>query len=123
MQLPEMQVFLMLSDRLSLVRVPEEDLPADTMAATNPTVAIGRLHAGILGKFADFLGDHLDVLPPKNAVLSAFGSAIDIAFTAMGRPVISGLLKPMVKQSILEAAGRLYDSIVDGLTAEPRTEV
>jgi hypothetical protein len=59
-------------------------------------------------------------MPSKEIVLDALSKAIDLAFTALGRPVIANLLKPIVKQQILNAAGAMYDSI---FAAEPRTEV
>lgn len=79
-----------------------------------------QIQASVLSKFARFLADNADLMPSKEIVLDALSKAIDLAFTAIGRPVIANLLKPIIKQQILAAAGAIYDSI---FSAEPRTEV
>jgi hypothetical protein len=79
-----------------------------------------QIQASVLSKFARFLADNADLMPSKEIVLDALSKAIDLAFTALGRPVIANLLKPVVKQQILNAAGAMYDNI---FSAEPRTEV
>lgn len=121
MQLSQQEAANKLSDRLALVSIREEMQPEGTEASIDAVAAAARMKAGILAKFAEFLGDNLDLLPPKETVLNALDQAVDMAFTALGRPVIARLLKPAVKSVIREAASRMYDSIVDGL--DPRTEV
>lgn len=102
-----------LADRLSEVEEP----PAGTQAATSPA-AIARVKSDILSRFAEFLADYVDLLPPKDAVLEALAKSIDKVFNAIDRPFLTSLLGPAAKRLILDAAGKLYDSIVT-----PRTEV
>ncbi len=105
-----------LAGRLESIQIPEplSDAPVDPAFAA---VATMRIQASILGKLAEFLADHAELLPPKEAILAALSTAIDTAFAALGRPFIAGLIKPLVKQSILNAASAMYDSLLN------RTEV
>jgi len=71
------------------------------------------LVGNILARFAQFLAEHAESLPSKAYCLDLLAKAIDLAFDKLNRPIIANLLKPIVKQTILDAAGRLYDSIVN----------
>ena len=77
------------------------------------------LQASVLTKFAAFLAENAEFLPSKETVLGLLSKAIDLAFDTLNRPVIANLLKPLVKQQILVAAGAMYDSIF----TSTRTEV
>lgn len=111
--LTDVKVESLLVDRLSQI----EDPPEGTQAATSPT-ALARIKSDILGRFAEFLADYVELLPPRDAVLEALSKSIDKVFTAVNRPFLTSLLGPAAKRLILDAAGKLYDSIVS-----PRTEV
>lgn len=62
----------------------------------------------ILGEFMDLL---LDLAPPKEDALAALSAAIDVVFSAIGRPVLASILKPAVKSALLAAADKLYDAV------------
>ena len=89
--------------------------------------ATAKIKADILSKVASFLGEFTEFLPSKEVFLAAVEKAIDLAFKAAGRPLLSRLLQPAVTQLILTSAGQLYDAIAtmgdDAPTPEPRTEV
>jgi len=101
--------------RLQSIEVAES--ATESIAA--PAFMTRQIQASVLSKFARFLADNADLMPSKEIVLEALSKAIDLAFTAFGRPVIAKLLKPIVKQQILVAASAMYDSIFNS----PRTEV
>lgn len=71
-----------------------------------------RIKGNILSVFAKFLANNASLLPSKEIVLKMLEDAIDLAFTAVNRPLIASIIKPAVKAWILEAAGKLYDSIL-----------
>jgi hypothetical protein len=84
---------------------------------------VRQIKASVLSRFSSFLANNADLMPSKETVLAMLDRAIDVAFAAMGRPVIANLIKPLVKAQILAIAGNLYDSVFNPPTAEPRVEV
>ena len=121
MQTPlnESEVEDKIADRLCLVSHPEPS-GEGPLSDVFVNAATARIKASVLSNFAEFLGDYSDLLPPKDAVLAALERAIDKAFDALNRPFIASLLKPAAKRLILDAADKLYESIINPV---PRTEV
>lgn len=102
-----------------VAEIVANDVPDGAEASVNESVLSARIAGGILGRFGDFLGDNADLLPPKETVLAAVEKAVDLAFAAIGRPFIASLIKPIVMQMILRAAGNMYDAVAN----PTRTEV
>lgn len=75
------------------------------------TVQIQQIKSSIVAKFMEFMAAHADLAPSKEVVLDMLSKAIDTAFTALNKPFIASILKPIVKAQILVLAGQLYDSI------------
>lgn len=66
----------------------------------------------ILARVLEFLSANAAMLPSKQVLLDALSKAIDAAFTALNKPLISALLKPAVKAQLLAIVGDFYDRIV-----------
>ena len=66
----------------------------------------------ILARVLEFLSANAAMLPSKQVLLDALSKAIDAAFTALNKPLISALLKPAVKAQLLAIVGDFYDKIV-----------
>lgn len=115
--LTEFQVEEKIEDRFRRM-VDSEQIAQRSFADEGAILAT--VKASVLSNFAQFLGEYRDLLPPKDAVLAALDRAIDKAFAALDRPFIASLLKPAAKRLILDAADKMYESIVN---PEPRTEV
>jgi len=66
----------------------------------------------ILARVLEFLSANSAMLPSKQVLLDSLSKAIDAAFIAVNKPLISALLKPVVKAQILAIVGDFYDRIV-----------
>jgi len=66
----------------------------------------------ILARVLEFLSANASMLPSKQVLLDSLSKAIDAAFTALNKPLISALLKPAVKAQLLAIVGDFYDKIV-----------
>jgi hypothetical protein len=95
-----------LVDSLSHIEVAEASLMDGSRQ-----FSVEKIQASILSKFLEFISSNAENLPPKEVVLDLLSKAIDLAFTALNRPIIAGLLKPIVKAQILTIAGNFYDSL------------
>lgn len=93
-------------------------VPGTSIPANLERQILVHANADILSVITKFLRDNAELLPKKEAVISAVNSAVDAVLTATGRPVITALLKPAVKKLLADAVGALYDAILI-----PSTEV
>lgn len=109
-----------LISRLSSIEVAEHSV--EPGVDSGPFMS-RQLVSGIISKFAAFLAANADMMPEKKTVLLMLERAIDAAFTAIGRPILASILKPIVKAQILALASDLYDSVFNPPTTEPRIEV
>lgn len=109
-----------LAIRLQEIEIAEPVLIDGSNGIAALAAAERQIAGSILARFSQFLADNAASLPSKAAVLDMLSKAIDLAFSALNRPLIASLLKPLVKQAILQAAGNLYDSI---LNTTPTIEV
>lgn len=99
---------------LSTLEIAEESLIDSSLS-----FSIEKLQAGILSKFLQFVSQNAEFLPEKEVVLDMLSKAIDLAFTALNKPIIANILKPFVKKQILDIASKLYDSLL----SPPSTQV
>lgn len=106
-------------------RFGEIDLPlaatSDFAVGYNGSAMAAQLTGGILAEVAKFLSDNVGLLPEKEAVIEAVNSGIDMLLSASGRPVLTRLIGPAVKQMIATAVSAMYDAILN--PPAPRTEV
>jgi hypothetical protein len=66
----------------------------------------------ILSRVLDFLAANSGSLPTKEVLLASLSKAIDAVFVSVNKPLISAILKPLIKAQILTIVGNLYDRIV-----------
>lgn len=105
MAVQEAELLIMI-DQINLPEASVRDGSLGWMVGTR------QLQASILATFTQFLANNMDLLPPKESVLDWLSKAIDAAFTASKKPLLTAMLKPAVKTLILKAAGQLYDSLL-----------
>jgi len=86
-------------------------LPSMTSAAVSEMLA-QEIQFKILSRVMDFLAANAGLLPSKEVLLASLSKAIDAAFTAANKPLISAILKPIIKAQILTIVGNMYDRIV-----------
>jgi len=85
------------------------------MQMTSAAVAdmLGReIQFKILSRVMDFLAANAGSLPTKEVLLASLSKAIDAVFVAVNKPLISAILKPLIKAQILTIVGNMYDRIV-----------
>jgi hypothetical protein len=106
-----------LQHRLESVHLVSPMMATDATVATAMTSAavaemLGReIQFKILSRVMDFLAANAGSLPTKEVLLASLSKAIDAAFTAANKPLISAILKPIIKAQILTIVGNLYDRI------------
>lgn len=83
-------------------------------------ILTSELQFRILARVLDFLSTNIASLPSKQVLLDSLSKAIDAAFTAANKPILSAILKPIIKAQILDIVGKLYDRIT---TPAPVIEV
>lgn len=86
-------------------------LPSMTSAAVSEMLA-QEVQFKILSRVLDFLAANSGSLPTKEVLLASLSKAIDAVFVSVNKPLISAILKPLIKAQILTIVGNLYDRIV-----------
>jgi len=86
-------------------------LPSITSSAVTDMLT-AEIQFRILARVLEFLSANSAMLPSKQVLLDSLSKAIDAAFTALNKPLISALLKPAVKAQLLAIVGDFYDKIV-----------
>jgi len=107
-----------LQHRLESVHLVSPMMATDSTIATAmasesiAAVITQEIQFRILARVLEFLSANASMLPSKQVLLDSLSKAIDSAFTALNKPLISALLKPVVKAQILAIVGDFYDKIV-----------
>jgi hypothetical protein len=91
---------------------------AEGEASFTPSAMTARVTGSILAAVAKFLAENSDFLPPKEAVLRAVNSAVDMALARLGRPWLTALISVPIKNMIEKAVDSMYDAILN-----PQTQV
>jgi hypothetical protein len=110
-----------LAGRIGEISVPEPALGVGSLGQAAATMVASQVTGSILSIIAQFLADNSDLLPPKDAVLSAVNKAIDAALAKIDRPILTSLISRSIKAAIAKAVDSLYDAILN--PQPPTTEV
>lgn len=108
----------LLSQRIEGIGIAEPAIQGDTIDDALASTVTAHAVSGILSVVARFLADHSGLLPDKVAVIDAVNLAVDAFLAASGRPILTRLIGPSVKQMLSRAVDAMYDAILN-----TRTEV
>lgn len=85
----------------------------DQAPSYTQSVLMAKITGGILSAVGKFLADNSEFLPPKEAVVKAANSAIDLALDRLGRPWLTALISRPIKNMIETAISSMYDAILN----------